>query len=64
MCAECFMYIKPAKQLYKVNVITVSSITVKKIETQKEIKKPKLTVHKWQSQSLTCFQDSEGISFM
>ena len=34
MCAGCFMYIKPAKQSYKVNVITVSSITVKKIETQ------------------------------
>ena len=63
MCAECFMYIKPAKQLYKVDVTIVSSITVKKTETQKEIKKPKLTVHKWQSQSLTCFQDSEGISF-
>lgn len=63
MCAECFMYIKPAKQPYKVNVITVSSITVKKIETQKEIKKSKLIVHKWHSQSLTCFQDSEGISF-
>ena len=38
MCVECFMYIKPAKQSYKVNVITVSSITVKKIEHRKRVR--------------------------
>lgn len=38
MCTECFMYIKPAKQLYKVDVIIVSSITVKKTAHRKRLR--------------------------